>query len=115
MQVEAEPSEGQQTEQKTEAEEEEEVEEEARPPMDLFKAIFASSSDEKSSSSSEDDSEEEEEMAPPTSEPTKSSVGTLDPPISVQVTPVPDISKVTGKILRCFTQEPSMRHIVTCF
>ncbi|XP_057191075.1 G patch domain-containing protein 1 [Triplophysa rosa] len=89
--VEVEPSEAQ----KTEAEEEEEVEEEARPPMDLFKAIFASSSDEKSSSSSEDDSEEEEEMTPPTSEPSKSSVGSVDPPISVQFTPVPDISKVT--------------------
>lgn len=93
-----EPSEEQQTEQKTEAEEEEEVEEEERPPMDLFKAIFASSSDEKSSSSSEDDSEEEEEVAPPTSELTKSSVGTLESPISDQVTPVPNISKVTGKI-----------------
>ncbi|AWP01021.1 putative G patch domain-containing protein 1-like [Scophthalmus maximus] len=40
-------------------EEEEEDEEESRPPMDLFKAIFASSSDEKSSSS-EGESEEEE-------------------------------------------------------
>ncbi len=47
-----------QTEPKTEEEEKEEDEEEVRPPMDLFKAIFASSSDEKSSSSSEEDSEE---------------------------------------------------------
>nr|XP_023646196.1 G patch domain-containing protein 1 isoform X10 [Paramormyrops kingsleyae] len=38
-----------------------EEEEESRPPMDLFKAIFASSSDEKSSSSSEDNSEEEDD------------------------------------------------------
>lgn len=104
-----EPSEGQQTEQKTEAEEEEEVEEEARPPMDLFKAIFASSSDERNSSSSEDDSEEEEEMAPTT----KSSVGSLDPPTSVQFTPVPDISKVTGKILRCVSREHSIQFKVT--
>ncbi|XP_061819750.2 G patch domain-containing protein 1 isoform X2 [Nerophis lumbriciformis] len=46
---------------------EEEVEEESRPPMDLFKAIFASSSDEKSSSSDEDGEEEEpkeEEVKP---------------------------------------------------
>ncbi|XP_030060288.1 G patch domain-containing protein 1 isoform X2 [Microcaecilia unicolor] len=35
-------------------------EEESRPPMDLFKAIFASSSDEKSSSSDENEEEEEE-------------------------------------------------------
>ncbi|XP_067441518.1 G patch domain-containing protein 1 isoform X1 [Thunnus thynnus] len=42
-------------------EEEEEEEEESRPPMDLFKAIFASSSDEKSSSSSEGESEDEDE------------------------------------------------------
>ncbi|KAG5839238.1 hypothetical protein ANANG_G00202900 [Anguilla anguilla] len=45
--------------------EEEEEEEETRPPMDLFKAIFASSSDEKSSSSSEGESEDEQEEAPP--------------------------------------------------
>ncbi|XP_066510222.1 G patch domain-containing protein 1-like [Hoplias malabaricus] len=50
-----------QTAKKTEDEEEAE-EEEVRPPMDLFKAIFASSSDEKSSSSSEEDSGEEEEQ-----------------------------------------------------
>ncbi|XP_074523404.1 G patch domain-containing protein 1 [Halichoeres trimaculatus] len=42
------------------AEEEEEEEEESRPPMDLFKAIFAGSSDEKSSSSSEGECEDEE-------------------------------------------------------
>ncbi|KAK3510302.1 hypothetical protein QTP70_034013 [Hemibagrus guttatus] len=49
-------------EQKTKkAEDEEEAEEEeVRPPIDLFKAIFASSSDEKSSSSSEEDGGEEE-------------------------------------------------------
>ncbi|XP_058530584.1 G patch domain-containing protein 1 isoform X1 [Ochotona princeps] len=41
-------------------------EEESRPPMDLFKAIFASSSDEKSSSSEEEqgDSEDDEEGSP---------------------------------------------------
>uniref|UniRef100_A0A8C1J9W5 G patch domain containing 1 n=1 Tax=Cyprinus carpio TaxID=7962 RepID=A0A8C1J9W5_CYPCA len=76
----------------------EEDEEEVRPPMDLFKAIFASSSDEKSSSSSEDDSEEEEEVAPPTSEPIQSSAETLNPPVSAQITPAPDISKVPGII-----------------
>ncbi|KAJ8343358.1 hypothetical protein SKAU_G00306870 [Synaphobranchus kaupii] len=42
-------------------EEEEKEEEESRPPMDLFKAIFASSSDEKSSSSSEGESDDEQE------------------------------------------------------
>nr|XP_033797961.1 G patch domain-containing protein 1 isoform X3 [Geotrypetes seraphini] len=36
-------------------------EEESRPPMDLFKAIFASSSDEKSSSSDENEEEEDNE------------------------------------------------------
>ncbi|XP_017295369.1 G patch domain-containing protein 1 isoform X2 [Kryptolebias marmoratus] len=42
-------------------EEQKDEEEENRPPMDLFKAIFASSSDEKSSSSeAESDSEDEE-------------------------------------------------------
>uniref|UniRef100_A0A8C2DRJ3 G patch domain containing 1 n=1 Tax=Cyprinus carpio TaxID=7962 RepID=A0A8C2DRJ3_CYPCA len=80
-----------QIEQKTEEEEKEEDEEEVRPPMDLFKAIFASSSDEKSSSSSEDDSEEEEEVAPSTSEPIQSSAETLNPPVSAQITPAPDI------------------------
>lgn len=50
-------------EQKTKEDEDEEEaeEEEVRPPIDLFKAIFASSSDEKSSSSSEEDSGEEKE------------------------------------------------------
>ncbi|KAF7667796.1 hypothetical protein LDENG_00045540, partial [Lucifuga dentata] len=42
-----------------EDEEDEEEEEESRPPMDLFKAIFAGSSDEKSSSSSESEDESE--------------------------------------------------------
>ncbi|XP_028812993.1 G patch domain-containing protein 1 isoform X2 [Denticeps clupeoides] len=46
---------------KKDGEEEEEEVTESRPPMDLFKAIFASSSDEKSSSSSEGESENEEE------------------------------------------------------
>ncbi|KAL1271248.1 hypothetical protein QQF64_030264 [Cirrhinus molitorella] len=88
-------SDEQQTEQKTEEEEkEEDEEEEVRPPMDLFKAIFASSSDEKSSSSDEDDSEEEKEVTPPASEPIQSSAETLNPPVSAQITPAPDISKV---------------------
>uniref|UniRef100_A0A672QTC9 G-patch domain-containing protein n=1 Tax=Sinocyclocheilus grahami TaxID=75366 RepID=A0A672QTC9_SINGR len=84
--------------QKTEEEEKEEDEEEVRPPMDLFKAIFASSSDEKSSSSSEDDSEEEKEVAPPASDPIQSSAETLNPPVSAQSTPAPDISRLTGII-----------------
>uniref|UniRef100_A0A8C9ZKZ0 G patch domain containing 1 n=1 Tax=Sander lucioperca TaxID=283035 RepID=A0A8C9ZKZ0_SANLU len=50
-----------QNEEKEEEKEEEEEEEESRPPMDLFKAIFASSSDEKSSSSSEGESDGEAE------------------------------------------------------
>ncbi|XP_073693124.1 G patch domain-containing protein 1 isoform X1 [Garra rufa] len=88
-------SDGQQTEQKTEEEDkEEEEEEEVRPPMDLFKAIFASSSDEKSSSSDEDNSEEEKEVAPSTSETIQSSAETLNPPVSAQIIPAPDISKV---------------------
>ncbi|XP_073321200.1 G patch domain-containing protein 1 isoform X2 [Pagrus major] len=45
-----------------EDEEEEEEEEENRPPMDLFKAIFAGSSDEKSSSSSEGESGDEDDV-----------------------------------------------------
>uniref|UniRef100_A0A8C2J2C0 G patch domain containing 1 n=1 Tax=Cyprinus carpio TaxID=7962 RepID=A0A8C2J2C0_CYPCA len=85
-------SDGKQTEPKTDEEEKEEDEEEVRPPMDLFKAIFASSSDEKSSSSSEEDSEEE--MAPSTSEPIQISAEPLNPPVSAQITPAPDISKV---------------------
>ncbi|XP_043099865.1 G patch domain-containing protein 1 isoform X2 [Puntigrus tetrazona] len=76
-----------------EEEEKEEDEEEVRPPMDLFKAIFASSSDEKSSSSSEEDSEEEE-MAPSTSEPVQSSAETLNPTVSAPIAPAPDISNV---------------------
>ncbi|XP_007244933.3 G patch domain-containing protein 1 [Astyanax mexicanus] len=51
-----------QTAKKAEDEEEAE-EEEVRPPIDLFKAIFASSSNEGSSSSSEEDSGEEEAQA----------------------------------------------------
>lgn len=98
MQANVAQSDGKQTEQKTEEEEKEEDEEEVRPPMDLFKAIFASSSDEKSSSSSEEDSEEEEEVAPPTSEPIQSSAETLNPPVSAQITPAPDISRLTGII-----------------
>ncbi|XP_024150811.1 G patch domain-containing protein 1 [Oryzias melastigma] len=43
-----------------EEEEQEEEQEESRPPMDLFKAIFASSSEEKSSSSEAESSDEEE-------------------------------------------------------
>uniref|UniRef100_A0A8C2J226 G patch domain containing 1 n=1 Tax=Cyprinus carpio TaxID=7962 RepID=A0A8C2J226_CYPCA len=89
-------SDGKQTEPKTDEEEKEEDEEEVRPPMDLFKAIFASSSDEKSSSSSEEDSEEE--MAPSTSEPIQISAEPLNPPVSAQITPAPDISKVPGII-----------------
>ncbi|XP_048040948.1 LOW QUALITY PROTEIN: G patch domain-containing protein 1 [Megalobrama amblycephala] len=90
-------SDGQQIEQKTEEEEEEkeEDEEEVRPPMDLFKAIFANSSDEKSSSSSEDDGEEDEEVAFSTSEPIQSSAGTVNPLVQAQISPVPDVSKVT--------------------
>lgn len=38
-----------------------EEEEESRPPMDLFKAIFATSSDEKSSSSQGESEDEEDE------------------------------------------------------
>nr|XP_020458272.1 G patch domain-containing protein 1 isoform X2 [Monopterus albus] len=50
----------QSSDQKKEGDEEEGEEEESRPPMDLFKAIFASSSDEKSSSS-EGEGEDEED------------------------------------------------------
>lgn len=46
-----------------------EKEEESRPPMDLFKAIFACSSDDKSSSSEEDSEEEEEEQKKPEEDP----------------------------------------------
>ncbi|XP_027137021.1 G patch domain-containing protein 1 isoform X2 [Larimichthys crocea] len=45
-----------------EEQQEEEQEEESRPPMDLFKAIFAGSSDEKSSSSSDGESDDEEDV-----------------------------------------------------
>ncbi|XP_051946776.1 G patch domain-containing protein 1 isoform X2 [Xyrauchen texanus] len=81
-------------------EEDEEDEEEVRPPMDLFKAIFASSSDEKSSSSSEEDSEGEEKVTPPKSEPIKSSESTLSTTISAQIISVPDISKVAVQSMR---------------
>ncbi|XP_026864758.2 G patch domain-containing protein 1 isoform X1 [Electrophorus electricus] len=59
-------------------------EEEVRPPMDLFKAIFASSSDEKSSSSSAEESgeDEEQEAKPQTNEPIAASVNLLAPPVS---------------------------------
>lgn len=99
-------SDGKQTEPKTDEEEKEEDEEEVRPPMDLFKAIFASSSDEKSSSSSEEDSEEEE-VAPSTSEPIQSSAETLNPPVSAQITPAPDISKVPDLKHLTFQSKPS--------
>ncbi|KAM8762697.1 G patch domain-containing protein 1 isoform 2-T2 [Acanthopagrus schlegelii] len=55
-----------------EEEEEEEEEEENRPPMDLFKAIFAGSSDEKSSSSSEGESGDEDDV-------TKEDEGRVEP------------------------------------
>ncbi|XP_026123418.1 G patch domain-containing protein 1 isoform X1 [Carassius auratus] len=84
-------SDGKETEPKTEEEEKEEDEEEVRPPMDLFKAIFASSSDEKSSSSSEEDSEEEE-VAPSTSEPIQISAETLNPPVSTPSKPSAETS-----------------------
>ncbi|XP_039986617.1 G patch domain-containing protein 1 isoform X2 [Xiphias gladius] len=51
----------QSSDKKKEGDAEEELEEESRPPMDLFKAIFASSSDEKSSSSDGESEDEEEE------------------------------------------------------
>ncbi|KAG7239576.1 hypothetical protein INR49_028727 [Caranx melampygus] len=68
-----------------EEEKEEEEEEESRPPMDLFKAIFASSSDDKSSSS-EGESEEEEE------EDTKEEKGKMEP----QAVKLFNISNVTS-------------------
>ncbi|GLD55669.1 G patch domain-containing protein 1 isoform X2, partial [Lates japonicus] len=55
--------------------EEEEEEEESRPPMDLFKAIFASSSDEKSSSSEGESEDEEGEKD------TKEDEGKIDPQV----------------------------------
>uniref|UniRef100_A0A4W6CV55 G patch domain containing 1 n=1 Tax=Lates calcarifer TaxID=8187 RepID=A0A4W6CV55_LATCA len=55
--------------------EEEEEEEESRPPMDLFKAIFANSSDEKSSSSEGESEDEEEEKD------TKEDEGKMDPQV----------------------------------
>ncbi|KAF5900210.1 G patch domain-containing protein 1 isoform X1, partial [Clarias magur] len=75
-------------EQKTKkAEDEEEVEEEeVRPPMDLFKAIFASSSDEKSSSSSEAESDEEEGKEAELQTPAVTPV--ITPAVTPAVTPV---------------------------
>ncbi|TRY65139.1 hypothetical protein DNTS_022290 [Danionella cerebrum] len=73
---------------------EDEEEEEVRPPMDLFKAIFASSSEEKSSSSSED---EEEEVVPPVPEATQNPAGCMmpvKPLISAHISRFPDVSKV---------------------
>ncbi|KAK6294001.1 hypothetical protein J4Q44_G00348310 [Coregonus suidteri] len=75
--------------------EKEEEEEESRPPMDLFKAIFASSSDEKSSSSSEGESEEEEEegvrskagTGPQISNQFNVNTSPPAPPVSVSATP----------------------------
>lgn len=72
--------------------EEEAEEEEVRPPMDLFKAIFASSSDEKSSSSSEEDSGEEEEQEAEPQTPV------VTPALSVppQAPPTSHLSSVTS-------------------
>ncbi|XP_053472683.1 G patch domain-containing protein 1 isoform X2 [Ictalurus furcatus] len=80
-------------EQKTQtAEDEEEAEEEeVRPPMDLFKAIFASSSDEKSSSSSEEDSGEEEEREAELQTP----VVIPAQPVAPQAPPTSRLSSVT--------------------
>uniref|UniRef100_A0A4W4GL31 G-patch domain-containing protein n=1 Tax=Electrophorus electricus TaxID=8005 RepID=A0A4W4GL31_ELEEL len=71
-------------------------EEEVRPPMDLFKAIFASSSDEKSSSSSAEESgeDEEQEAKPQTNEPIAASVNLLAPPVSTVSS-----SSMTGRCL----------------
>ncbi|XP_061560485.1 G patch domain-containing protein 1 isoform X1 [Phycodurus eques] len=62
-QEEEEEEEKEEEEEEEEEEDEQEVEEEVRPPMDVFKAIFASSSDDSksSSSSSDEDCKEEEE------------------------------------------------------
>lgn len=82
-------------EQKTKKAEEEEAEaeeEEVRPPMDLFKAIFASSSDEKSSSSSEEDSGEEEEQEAELQTP----VVTPTLPVVPQAPPTSLLSSVNG-------------------
>ncbi|XP_055767835.1 G patch domain-containing protein 1-like isoform X3 [Salvelinus fontinalis] len=81
---------------KKDEEEEVEEEEENRPPMDLFKAIFASCSDEKSSSSSEGESEEEEKeegvrskagTGPQISNQLNVNTPRPAPPVSVSATP----------------------------
>ncbi|KAJ8248986.1 hypothetical protein GJAV_G00229930 [Gymnothorax javanicus] len=76
------------------SQQEEAEEEESRPPMDLFKAIFASSSDEKSSSSSEGESEDEqeeggreEEVGPPG--PSQSNLGSCPPTVQAPPTSTP--------------------------
>lgn len=76
-------------EEKPKEEEEEAEEEEVRPPMDLFKAIFASSSDEKSSSSSEEDGGEEEEQEQEAEPPIP--VVTPAPPVVPQAPPTPGL------------------------
>ncbi|XP_058849602.1 G patch domain-containing protein 1 isoform X1 [Acipenser ruthenus] len=68
----------------------EEKEEESRPPMDLFKAIFACSSDDKTSSSEEDSEEEEEEQKKPEEDPGLRQ--TTEPPVQETL---PDTIQVT--------------------
>uniref|UniRef100_A0A8B9JHX0 G patch domain containing 1 n=1 Tax=Astyanax mexicanus TaxID=7994 RepID=A0A8B9JHX0_ASTMX len=90
-----------QTAKKAEDEEEAE-EEEVRPPIDLFKAIFASSSNEGSSSSSEEDSGEEEAQAVepqpivPVITPT---VNTIALPVLPQAPPTSSLCATTGRCL----------------
>ncbi|KAM9493532.1 G patch domain-containing protein 1 isoform 1-T3 [Clarias gariepinus] len=84
-------------EQKPKEDEEEVEEEEVRPPMDLFKAIFASSSDEKSSSSSEAESDDEEEekkaeLQTPVVKPAITPAITPALPVVPQALPTPPIS-----------------------
>ncbi|KAL7833714.1 hypothetical protein AOLI_G00286740 [Acnodon oligacanthus] len=85
-----------QTGKKTEDEEEAE-EEEVRPPMDLFKAIFASSSDEKSSSSSEEESGDEADQAVElqTHVPVVPTVKTDGAPVLTQAPPTSSLSTAT--------------------
>ncbi|KAG7315045.1 hypothetical protein KOW79_021133 [Hemibagrus wyckioides] len=78
-------------EQKTKKAEDEEEEEEVRPPIDLFKAIFASSSDEKSSSSSEEDSGKEEEQEAEPEMP----IVTPAPPVVPQAPPTSSLINMT--------------------
>lgn len=61
LQTKAAETDAEQPDKKTADDEEADDEEEVRPPMDLFKAIFADSSDEKSASSSEEESDPEAE------------------------------------------------------